>query len=90
MNNKIIKYYSKYFIVIMVIKIYTLYFYQSSILIGRRPETVLIDYFNVLFSKKNYKKIIKKLLKILHHNTSGKHCSFFCKYLLNNYIFYLF
>ena len=38
MNNKFIKYYSKYFIVIMVIKIYTLYFYQLSILYGRRPE----------------------------------------------------
>ena len=36
MNTKFKKYYYKYFIVIMVIKIYTLYFYQSPILIGSR------------------------------------------------------
>ena len=48
MNTKFNNYYSKYFIVIMVIKIYILYFYHSPILIGRGAGAVLMDYFNNL------------------------------------------
>ena len=45
MNNKFIK----YFIAIMVIKIYNLYFYQRPILRGRGPETVLMHRLNKFF-----------------------------------------
>jgi hypothetical protein len=57
----------------MVIKIYILYFYQLSILIGRGAGTVLMDYFNNLLQN------VKLFIENIHHNISGNYMFLFIK-----------
>jgi hypothetical protein len=94
------KYYSKYLIEIMVIKIYILYFYQSPILMGRRPETVLMNYFNNLSIEdklfvENISSQYFRQIYIKKNKYQIFFCTFFSKYFfvlsfLNIFLYFLF